>query len=212
MAHFVNRQTQAGCREARNILVAAALAIGLVNSLHADAASRLDYRILATSKTSTMEKELNEAAAAGYRFRKVMGGRTAEGGQEVAIAMVKAADAPELPGPAYKLLATTKTSTMQKELQTLADDGYEYLDQTIFESAFGGHEVVVIMERDALGNHPRSKYKLLATTRTSTMEKELKDAGDQGYLLVGFTIGKTALGGDEIVSILKKDQAAIAKK
>ena len=29
---------------------------------------RLDYMILATSKTSTMEKELNEGAAAGFRF------------------------------------------------------------------------------------------------------------------------------------------------
>ena len=31
----------------------------------------------------------------------------------------------------------------------------------------------------------RYKYLLLATTRTDTMKKELKEAGDAGYTLVG---------------------------
>ena len=37
----------------------------------------LDYRVLATSKTSTMDNELNEAGADGYRFAKAMGGKSA---------------------------------------------------------------------------------------------------------------------------------------
>ena len=32
---------------------------------------------------------------------------------------------------------------MQKELQAAADEGYEYVDQTVFESFFAGEEVVV---------------------------------------------------------------------
>src|SRR5437763_14591589 len=96
----------------------------------------LDYRVLATSKTSTMDKELNEAAADGYRFAKAMGGKTANGGQEVVIAVVKDAEAPGRSAFRYKLLATTKTSTMQKEMQSLADEGYEYVDQTVFQTAF----------------------------------------------------------------------------
>src|SRR5262245_44098079 len=89
----------------------------------------LDYRILATQKTSTMEKELNEAAAAGYRFSKVMGGQTANGGKEVVVAMIKDAGEVALVGTRhYRLLATNRTSTMQKELQQAADEGYEYRD------------------------------------------------------------------------------------
>src|SRR5262245_49234045 len=42
-----------------------------------------DYRVLATSKTSTMQKEMQAAADAGYRFVAVMGGETAFGGNEV---------------------------------------------------------------------------------------------------------------------------------
>jgi hypothetical protein len=185
-------------------------AVGLVvfcGSIMATSASDgpMDYRVLATSRTSMMEKELNDAALSGYRFSKVMGGKTANGGQEVAIAMVKYQVSSDQAIPRYKLLATTRTSTMQKELQQWADAGYEYRDQTVFETAFGGKEVVVIMERDPA--HPTSPalYRLLATTKTSTMETELKDAGKEGFLLVGFTVGKTEIGGEEIISILRKN-------
>ena len=164
----------------------------------------LEYRILATSKTSTMEKELNEAAADGFHFAKAMGGKTANGGQEVVVAMVKEAGASGRSGFRYKLLATNKTSTMQKEMQSMADEGYEYVDQTVFQTAFGGREVVVIMEADP-AQKGRSNYRLLATTKTSTMQKELQAAGAQGYVLLGLTVGKTEIGGDEIVAVLRKN-------
>ena len=165
----------------------------------------VDYRILATSKTSTMEKELNEAATAGYRFAKAMGGKSANGGQEVVVAMAKEAAVSGRSSFKYKLLATNKTSTMQKEMQRWADEGYEYVEQTVFQSAFGGREVVVIMEADPSRKAARSTYQLLATTKTSTMEKELREAGAQGFVLLGLTIGKTEIGGDEVVAVLRKN-------
>ena len=175
-------------------------------SINANAAdSALDYRILATSKTSTMDKEMNEAAADGYRFAKVMGGKTANGGQEVVVAMVKEAAAAGRSASRYKLLATSKTSTMQKEMQSLADEGYEYVDQTVFQTAFGGREVVVIMEADPSKKGPHSAYRLLATTKTSTLQKELQEVGAQGFVLLGLTVGKTEIGGEEIVAVLRKN-------
>ena len=175
-------------------------------SVAANAAdSALDYRILATSKTSTMDKEMNESAADGYRFARAMGGKTANGGQEVVVAMVKEAAAAGRSAFRYKLLATSKTSTMQKEMQNLADEGYEYVDQTVFQTAFGGREVVVIMEADSSRKGPHSNYRLLATTKTSTLQKELQEAGAQGFVLLGLTVGKTEIGGDEIVAVLRKN-------
>ena len=103
-----------------------------------------DVRVLATAKTSTMEKEMNEAAEAGFRFAAVMGGGT----------------------------------------------------------TFGGSEVVVIMTRTS--NQPRVQYKLLPAGKTSTMEKELRDSTAAGYEFVGMTVGKTLIGGEEIVSILRR--------
>jgi len=39
-----------------------------------------EYRLLATNRTTTMEKEMKEAADAGYRFEKAISGPTAFGG------------------------------------------------------------------------------------------------------------------------------------
>jgi hypothetical protein len=182
------------------LIAAANVALSAANA----ADGPLEYRILATSKTSTMEKELNEAAADGYHFAKAMGGKTANGGQEVVVAMVKDAEASGRSAFKYKLLATSKTSTMQREMQSLADEGFEYADQTVFQSAFGGREVVIIMEADPSRKATRSIYQLLATTKTSTMQKELQEAGSRGYVLLGLTVGKTEKGGDEIVAVLRK--------
>ena len=94
---------------------------------------------------------------------------------------------------------------MQKELQECADAGYEYLDQTVFETAFAGKEVVLIMKQDTTTPTSKSVYRLLATSRTSTLEKELNQAGKDGFRLVGITVGKTEMGGEELLSILRKD-------
>jgi hypothetical protein len=78
-----------------------------------------DVRVLATAKTSTMEQEMNDAAEAGFRFAAVMGGDTAFGGSEVVVIMTRISDRPRLQ---YRLLATGKTSTMEKELQQAGTD------------------------------------------------------------------------------------------
>jgi hypothetical protein len=206
MSHLTYNRYTAVARFRKAVLAGLGLALFAGSIRPASAADvQMDYRILATSRTSTMEKELNEAALSGYRFSKVMGGKTATGGQEVAIAMIRRAGPAGQTVPSYKLLATTRTSTMQMELQQWADAGYEYRDQTVFETAFGGKEVVVIMERDPSQTKSTSLYRLLATSKTSTMEKELNEAGKDGFLIVGFTVGKTEIGGEEIVSILRKN-------
>jgi hypothetical protein len=50
---------------------------------------RIEHKVLATSKTSTMETELNDAADAGYRFEQVMSGELAVGGKEVVVVMTR---------------------------------------------------------------------------------------------------------------------------
>ncbi len=161
-----------------------------------------EYRVLATNKTSTMQKEMNEAADAGFRYGGVMGGETSFGGSEVLVVMTK--NGASGGGYQYRLLATNKTSTMQKEMQEAGDAGYEYRGQTVFKSAFGGKEVVVILERNATAPAARYEYRLFATKKTSTMQKELAEAGDQGFEFVGVTVAETLVGGSEVVSILRR--------
>ena len=178
------------------------LAIGLGSSAYG-AGLRSEYRLLATNKTSTMQREMDEAATGGFRYRAVMGGETSFGGSEVVVIMAKDSEDSAEARYRYKLLATSKTSTMQKELQQAGDEGFEYRGQTVFATSFGGEEVVIILERDRERELLRYKYRLLATKKTSTMQKELSQAGEEGFQLVGMTVGKTAFGGSELVSILR---------
>ena len=187
-------------------IVRAAVTVGLIAGISGIAGAQpavgYEYRVLATNKTSTMEKELNQAAETGFRFQAVMGGDTANGGSEVIVVMVRASNVKAQ--VAYKLLATSKTSTMEKELREAAASGFEYRGQTVFKSAFGGEEVVCILERDGGAGARRSSYRLLATTRTSTLQEELQKVGAAGYVLMGMTVGKTAMGGKEMVAIMRR--------
>lgn len=174
-------------------------------------AGSFEYRVLATNKTSTMEKEMNEAAGAGFRYSAVMGGETSFGGSEVVTVMERA------PGKAaakydYRLLATNKTGTMQKELQEAADAGFSYVGQSVFKSTFGGKEVVCILERDRDAAPVRYEYRLLATKKTGTMQKELDDAGLAGFEIVGLTVAETTMGGSELVTITRRALAGASSR
>lgn len=167
-------------------------------------AQQTDFKVLSTSKTSTMQKEMNEVAKLGFRYEGVMGGETSFGGDEVVVIMSKEANTQSKNKYEYRLLATKKTSTMQKEMKALGEEGFEYKGQTVFNTTFGGKEVVVIMERNT-DSKTVYEYRLLATKKTSTMQKELQEAGNAGYNFVGITVAETSFGGNEVVVILKKN-------
>jgi len=140
----------------------------------------LQYKLLATTRTSTMQKEISETAAQGYRI--VVGAPTS--GSEMALFLSRDGTVDE---PfQYKLLATTRTGTMQKEMNELADSGYRLIPSSMIakKQFIGGIEIVMIMERP-----PKVKreyaYKLLATSRTSTLQKEVTEAKEAGYIVVG---------------------------
>ena len=180
----------------------ASVAATLLLAAPAQAQEPVQYTVLATNKTSTMQKEMQEAADRGYRYSGVMGGETSFGGSEVVVVMTRDGQ----PGRfSYRLLATNKTSTMQREMQEAGDAGFEYLGQTVFNSTFGGKEVVVILERDSEAPvTTRYEYRLLATKKTSTLQKELSEAGEQRFEFVGLTVAKTAMAGTEVVAILRR--------
>ena len=139
------------------------------------------YKLLATTKTSTMEKELNEAAAQGYRI--LVGSPTS--GKEMAIFLERAPASAEQ--YKYKLLATTRTGTMQKELNEAAEGGYRLLPRTMIaktQAIIGGAEIVVVLERPPAAEK-RYEYKLLATNLTSTLQKEVAEAQAAGFVIIG---------------------------
>jgi hypothetical protein len=146
-----------------------------------------------------MEKEMNEAADLGYRSQGVMGGNTPFGGSELVTLMMRGASAPAR--CSYRLLTTNQTSTIQEEMRQAGND---YHGLTVYQSAFGGDEAIVTMENDSDAPSVRYEYLLLATSRTSTLQKALTDAGQQGFGSVGLSVGQTYFGGDEVLVLTRK--------
>jgi len=189
------------------LLLSAAVPAGMAAQEGAPAAGaypKWDYKLLATNKTGTMQKEMSQLAEGGYRFEAVMGGETAFGGKEAVVIMGRPKSGLLKQRYKYLLLATRKTGTMQKELQAAGDEGFEFKGQTVFETAFGGKEVVVILERDSEAKTDRWEYKLLATKKTGTMQKELSETAEEGFEFVGVTVGETSFGGNEVVTIMRR--------
>lgn len=155
------------------------------------------FLLLATKKTGTMQKELNKAAAAGYRL--LMGARTS--GTEMMVILEKVAEPPNV--YQYQLLATTRTSTLQKEMDEAAASGFRMVHRTMaFKThPFGSDETILMMEK-APGTPKHYTYKLLATSRTGTLQKEIEQAITEGFALVALS------GGGEHIAIMERATGA----
>jgi hypothetical protein len=137
------------------------------------------YLLLATVKTSTMQKELDEAAAQG--FRVVTGSPTSTSEWAVLLERVATPAAPYT----YRLLATTKIATMRKELNEAAAEGYRLLPRTMTsKDSFLSMEVVMLVEK-APNSDARYEYRLYATTSEKKMRAEIEKAEGEGFTLAG---------------------------
>lgn len=163
------------CASALFLLIGGATIFGQTKKGEED----LQYKLLATTKTSTMQKELDETAAKGYRI--LVGSPTS--GTEMAIFLSREAS-PENPYK-YKLLATTRTGTMQKELNEAAAEGFRLLPRTMIAKTqlIAGVEIVMVLEKPPVVEK-QYDYKLLATNLTSTLQKEVTEAQAAGYIIV----------------------------
>jgi hypothetical protein len=151
--------------------------------------------LLATNRTGTMSDELRDAAARGYRVLSAAGGN---GSNEILVALVPTAERNE-----YRLVATERTSTFELELNDHARDGYPVHARTVTTkldtSLLGGnrYELLTIMER-APSPGPAMQYRLLATSRTGTLQDELRAAQADGWELV------TLIVRSEVAAVLEK--------
>lgn len=152
------------------------------------------YLVLSTKKISTMEKELDEVAAKG--FRVLYGAPTQQYDMSILLKRVPIESGEPF---SYKVLATSRLKTMEKELNDLAKQGYKLLPRTIiFKQGFITAELVMLMERA-----PKSKrtyeYKLVQGRKETKVHKEI-DAGEkQGF----FPVTMIVLG--ENVVVLEKE-------
>ena len=62
----------------------------------------------------------------------------------------------------------------------------------------------IALGQSARDGHEAVEYRVLATKKASTLQKEVVEAGEQGFGFVGMTVAETAIGGAEVVAILRR--------
>ena len=151
------------------------------NRTLAQDASRPELRFVSTTQVATMEKELNELAAKGYRLERASKGTLSGHLAAFVVSNPKAStDHYE-----YKLLATRRASTIEKEIMEAAAQGYEIrglvsLFRPGFDLVVGG-ETAAVLERPFGESARRYDYKLLSAKREKTIQKELDEAVSAGF-------------------------------
>jgi hypothetical protein len=143
------------------------------------------YLLLATERTSTMQQEINDAAARGFR---VVAASPKES-SEIVVLLEQTTDTYE-----YLLLAAARPGTLQREISDAADAGYRIVPRGVTGK---GDEVVVLMEKGA-GGPALAQYQVLSTERTGTLQKEISQASANGYSLIALA------GRGEHVAILER--------
>ena len=159
--------------------------------------------MLATTRTSTMEREMNEAAEQGYRFETVMGGDRESGDTELVAIMERD------PSPArrhYRVVATSATSTLQEELEEAGAEGYDHRGQTIYSSFFGGAGDRRRLERDE-DSAARYEYELLATKPDIDHARGVEPRRSAGIRGRRTDRGETEFGGSELVVVTRRIDA-----
>jgi hypothetical protein len=188
---------------ARNVAAAVVLSVSVLLTTSAASAQVAvsDYLVLDTMKTSTMQKELQDAADRGYRL---VDGQ----GSWLLSAILEKTTGSTAEPLEYLLLATKKSGTMQKEIDEASSQGYRFL------SVLGiGPEVTIVMQRTKGVTVPADEHKLLATSSIKTMQRELLVEAAKGFRFVGQTVFEKSpmLGGNEYVAILQRSVGAATR-
>ena len=125
------------------------LSLGLATSAQGRAPTD-EYRWLVTSRVSTMEKELNEAATLGYR----VGGAVLRGQQLAVLIQHTAAPSDAV---RYRVVSEGNISSFERELQESADEGFRYVSNTVTQTDPSRGDIRVVLEQDS-GSGRRYEY------------------------------------------------------
>lgn len=178
-------------------LLAAALAAAAAGVVAAegDIEAGPRYLLLATRRTGTLQAELDRAAAQGYR---VLVGSAAPG-REIMLVLERATQPPDT--YTYRLLAAMRTSTMERELNRAAAEGFRLLPQAAMSGGVRGRELLVVMERTPRAGR-RYEYVVLAASRASTLQRKVSEAVAARFVPV------CLITSDEHVAVMERERGS----
>ncbi len=119
----------------------------------------VEMRAITTAKAATFEQELNEFAKQGFRLEKLFESPTVM--NQAAVLTRRVGEL--VPNFEYKLLGTRRLTTIQKELDEAALQGYEIRGAMAAMTPYLGTDIVLVLERPVGSLTPRFKYSLIST-------------------------------------------------
>ena len=143
------------------------------------------YKVLATRRASTLERELNAAAAAGYRLQTLT---WRVGGSLWGVIPI--------PGDRREMMAvvarTARSTRFSYRVVAAKDETESKLEARLNEAGEAGFRVrevgtSVILERDEAADPVATEFRVVTTSRIGTLEAEIAAAGRDGYRPVGLT-------------------------
>lgn len=138
-----------------------------------------EFRAISTKQLAAFEKELSELAGQGFRLERLLDATTI-----MYQAAVLSRQQPEgTTKYEYKLLTTRNISTIQKELDAAASEGYEVRGAMADGKFFVGTDIVIVLERLAGEKAQRFLYRILTTNgdRENEFSDGLHKAVSEGY-------------------------------
>lgn len=139
------------------------------------------YLFINTQASGTLEKELNQQAAQGWRLLLLPKGY---GSDSMGALLGKAEDEKKYE---YKVLAAKRIGTLENEFKDAVKQGFDYRGVITTERILVGGETLLVLERTQGQTLAQNEYVFLNTKKEATLEKEMETAVSQGYVPVGFT-------------------------
>ncbi|NOT60035.1 MAG: hypothetical protein HOP19_07395 [Acidobacteria bacterium] len=140
-----------------------------------------EYYFLNVQATGTLEKELNQNAAQGWRLLLLPKANNSD----TMGALLKKPGA-EAPRYEYKVLAAQRIGTLENEFKAAIAEGYDFRGVMTTERVLVGNETLIVLERLAGQKTAKLEYIFLNTKKESTLQKETEAAVSQGYVPSGF--------------------------
>jgi hypothetical protein len=139
-----------------------------------------EFRAISTGKLATFEKELSELASQGFRLECLLESFTILYQAAVLSRQQTVGGAAKYE---YKMLTTRRISTLEKELEAAAGEGYEIRGVMSAGKPIAGSEVVLVLERPVGGVNQRFHYRILADAggRGNKFNESLQKAVSEAY-------------------------------
>jgi len=179
------------------VLLSGQMAAGRLPWQDQPAAPTQEFLFIDTRDASTLEKELNSHAQLGWRLDRLPKSSMAN---SIGALLTRAESGKQYQ---YKVLATRRVSTIEKEFTQALAEGWEFRglmsefnfeDMMMMAFTHVGSETFMVLERESGEVKRRFEYRLLSAQRKKTIQQELDQAVAEGYIPLAMAGGQDTSG------------------